>query len=161
MYPLIPYQHFVINTSLASEEIARLVLDNISPPRSLSQPPAPGKEFEGSVSRDGFTINRIIRGRDSFLPVLNGRFTSIPKGTKVDLYLTPHPIVIVFLLIVCFPLFEMLIVALKDFVLNGDINVPSLSPLGIFAGCLYLIGLVSFGRESKKAVEFAKRILRK
>ena len=151
----------MINTNLSSEEVLRLVSENIAPPRSLFQAHIPEKAFEGSVASDGFTINRIIHGRNSFLPVLNGRFSSAPRGTKIDLYLAPHPIVIIFLLIIFAPFLEMIFVALRDFVLLGQIGGSSLSQFGILSGCLYAIGLISFGLESRKAEEFVKKVLKR
>ena len=42
---------------------------------------------------------RIVRGRDSFNPVMYGRLSSCPLGTRVRVIMTLHPIVWLFLAI--------------------------------------------------------------
>ena len=41
--------------------------------------------FEGSVEGDQFKINRIIEGRDSFLPMIEGTFRAEESGAVVTL----------------------------------------------------------------------------
>ncbi len=161
MYPLIPYKHFVINTNLSSEEAGRLAADNLAPPRSLFQARIYGKKFEGSVASDGFTINRIIRYRNSFLPVLNGRFKPHKKGTKIDIYVTWHPIILVLSPIFFYPFFEMVVMAIKDLLINGHINASNLDSMGTPIGFLYLIGQILFVFEAKKAERFVRMIYEK
>ena len=158
MYPLIPYKYFVIYTDLSSEKARRLAADNIAPPRSLFQARIPGKEFEGSVASDGFTINRMISYRNSFLPILNGRFKPIKMGTKINIYVTWHPIILVLSLIFLYPFFEMVVMALKDLLINGHINVGNFDSMGALIGVLYLIGQILFVLETKRAEQFVRTI---
>ncbi|MBC7879628.1 MAG: hypothetical protein H7Y59_20860 [Anaerolineales bacterium] len=161
MYPLIPYKHFVINTNLSSEEARRLAADNIAPHRSIFQAHISGKEFEGSAASDGFTINRIIRYRNSFLPVLNGKFKPHKNGTKIDIYVTLHPIILVLSPIFFYPFFEMVVMVIKDSIINGYFNTSELDSLGMSIGALYFIGLIAFGVEASKAEKFIRMIYKK
>lgn len=161
MFPLIPYKHFVINTKLSNEEARRLVEKNIAPSRSIFQARIPGKEFEGSTGSDGFTINRIISYRNSFLPVLNGRFKPNKLGTKIDVYVTLHPIILVFFPIFFYPFFEMIVMAIKDSIVSGHFNPSRFDSLGMFSGVLYFIGQIAFGFETNKAEKFIRMIYKK
>jgi len=67
--------------------------------------------YEGTLSETGFQISRIIHYRNSFLPVIRGRFEPSPSGTTVQITMRLHPFVIGFLAFwyltwysFCFPL---------------------------------------------------------
>lgn len=49
--------------------------------------------FAGRVWEGGFRVVRVVRGRDSFNPVLYGRFVEAEDGTKVRVLATLHPVV--------------------------------------------------------------------
>lgn len=57
-----------------------------------------GPPFVGEVSTDSFQIRRDIRYRNSFLPLLKGRLTSVPGGTRVNVVMHIHPLVALFML---------------------------------------------------------------
>jgi hypothetical protein len=57
----------------------------------------PKTPFAGKVSAHGFRIIRVVSGRDSFNPMLYGRFLPAPNGTQVSVVVTWHPIVWLFL----------------------------------------------------------------
>jgi hypothetical protein len=75
--------------------------------------------YEGTVSESGFKITRIINYRNSFLPVLRGRFIAEPPGTVVKITLSLHPAVAV------------LFVAFLGFwcSLSFALPLPSISPI--------------------------------
>jgi hypothetical protein len=161
MFSLIPYKHLAITTNLSIKDSAILIADNISaPPTSLFRRSS-GSGFEGSVSRDGFTINRIIHYRNSFLPVLNGRFSPHKRGTKIEIYITLHPIILILSPIFFYPFFEMVVMVIKDFLLTGNINANNLDPMGTGTGFLYLVGIIAFGFEAKKVETFVKMVYEK
>src|SRR2546426_4314632 len=81
---LIPYRKVSIRTGLSSQEVKR----------RLSPIVGPGKDFAGKFAADGFKIRRNKNnwGRDSYLPVIQGRFKPIPNGTEVTLSFRPRPV---------------------------------------------------------------------
>jgi hypothetical protein len=162
MYPLIPYKYFAIYTNLSVEEAGRLATDNIAPTRSLFQARIPGKEFEGSVASDGFTMNRIIHYRNPFLPNLNGRFKPLKKGIKINIYITWHPVILIFLFPIFFyQFFELVVIAIKEFLINGHINASNLYSLGAPEVIIYLIAQILFVLETKKAEQFVRNVYEK
>src|SRR5262245_32584504 len=54
--------------------------------------------FVGKVYDHGFRILRVVRGRDSFNPVLHGRFRLDARRIKLRVLMTFHPLVWLFLL---------------------------------------------------------------
>jgi len=54
--------------------------------------------FIGRIQDSRFRIIRVVRGRDSFNPVLYGRFRPSSGGTRVKVLMTFHPIVWLFIL---------------------------------------------------------------
>jgi hypothetical protein len=60
-------------------------------PRDPASPP-----FIGTVQDDSFRLRRDIRGRNSFLPMVWGRFISTPTGTRVGVTMFIHPLVALF-----------------------------------------------------------------
>jgi hypothetical protein len=97
MMPVIPYKHFCISTALTIEQAVSLVSSAISPRRTIDNWSASiSTEFEGSVTEQGFKIQKIIHNRNSFLPVLYGKFIQTRTGTKVDVHLTLDALIMVF-----------------------------------------------------------------
>ena len=60
--------------------------------RELASPP-----FIGTVQDDSFRLRRDIRYRNSFLPLVWGRFISTPTGTRVSVTMFIHPLVALFM----------------------------------------------------------------
>ena len=97
MMPVIPYKHISISTSLTVEQAVSLVSSSISPRRTRSDWFAStDKEFEGFVTAQGFRIQKIIHNKNSFLPILYGKFIPTEKGTKVNVHLTMDVLVTIF-----------------------------------------------------------------
>ncbi|OPY65440.1 MAG: hypothetical protein A4E63_02972 [Syntrophorhabdus sp. PtaU1.Bin050] len=55
------------------------------------------KIFEGKVSWEGFKITRIIHYRNSFLPIVQGRFRQEEPGISISVRMYLHPFVIAFM----------------------------------------------------------------
>src|SRR5262245_5717895 len=62
-------------------------------PLNLSHP------FVGKVRDGSFKIQRDIRGRNSFLPVVWGRMVGTPSGTRLKVIMFIHPLVVIFMAI--------------------------------------------------------------
>jgi hypothetical protein len=97
MLPIIPYKRIVIPTSLTIEKSVNLVSTVISPRRTIDTWLAStNKEFEGTVNERGFKIQKVIHNRNSFLPVLHGKFFPTAKGIKIEAHLTLDTLILIF-----------------------------------------------------------------
>ena len=97
MYPLIPYKHIVIKTSLTNDEAKHVLSGQIQERKWLRSgwPTANEPSFEGKVSSTGFEINRVIGGRNSFLPIMYGIFRPDVGGLRVEVTMMIHPLIII------------------------------------------------------------------
>jgi len=91
-----PSDRFEIETALSPEAIVTALNTQIEPKKlfRFSTNHAP---FQGEISRDAFRITRIIHYRNSFLPVVRGKFLPGTAGIKVAIRLGLHPFVTVFM----------------------------------------------------------------
>ena len=64
---------------------------------SLSLRRDPVSLFTGKIDAQSFRIKRRIRYRNSFLPLIWGRITPIPTGSRISVTMFMHPLVIVFM----------------------------------------------------------------
>jgi hypothetical protein len=156
MYPLFPYRRVIIQTPLTAEDAAR-VLTKVVTPRAwyyLFWTRAT-TGFEGRVSRDGFNINRAIRYRNSFLPVLHGRFRPTTNGTAVDVRMVMHPFVNLFLLFWCVILGIAFFQFATHVLQGGSISGRDWIPFAILI-FIYLMVFLSFGFEAERATRMLK-----
>ena len=57
--------------------------------------------WQGTVGDERFSIRRVIRYRNSFLPMIHGRFEPDGLGSQVTVTMSLHPFVILFLIFFC------------------------------------------------------------
>jgi hypothetical protein len=94
----IPYRKAEIPTSLAVDEVVRRLSQSVDVRESVWPGPWRVKsEYWGKVSPEGFQIVRSTRGRNTYLPLVTGRFTPSANGTLVTARLTLHPVAAVIL----------------------------------------------------------------
>ena len=95
---LLPYQRFCLETTASADDI----VNGIEPFVTREGPAIPGalpsEVFSGRISPEGFKLIPVLRGgRNSFLPIIVGRFESTQRGTAVRVSMRLHVLVAVFL----------------------------------------------------------------
>jgi hypothetical protein len=113
--------------------------------------------FEGTVFGDRFSINRAIRYRNSFLPVLHGRFLPNGAETLVDVRMIMHPFVIVFLVVWYGILFRGVVI-LFAYGFPGKLFGEQLGLATLMILLSYLLIFVAFGFEAQKATRMLNEI---
>ncbi len=95
---LLPYDSLTLQTSAPLPLVLERLDAHIEPPKLgrwfFSRDHKP---YEGTLSESGFEIQRIIHYRNSFLPLIRGRFEASPTGTIVRITMRLHAVVIGFL----------------------------------------------------------------
>ena len=155
MIPLIPYKFTSIKTSLSVDEIVQAMSKEIAAPRDLFQEPhiIGNKFYEGKVSNQGFEIQRIIYTRNSFLPVLYGKFVSEEIGTQVNAHIVVHPAaLILFALIFLLPSLGITFLSLVFSIFTYDNGIYLYS--GGFFVVFYLLMNLSFGFEANDSEKY-------
>ncbi len=150
--PFIPYERLVIDTRLSVRQLTESLSSIIEPPaRSfrLLRSANSEKSFEGAVRVDHFKIHRISAGRNSFLPIIKGRFAASAKGTRITVALSLHPLVIGFSVLWC--------AGVGTVMTASILNSEPRKSIGLIAMLifLYLISIFSFRLEANTA----KRLL--
>ena len=91
-----PFIIFESVTSMSEEAMVSTLKSSLTQLDWVGRPKS-SAPFLGSVSNSSFRIMRIIKGRDSFNPMLYGRFHSSNEGTRVKVIMTYHPSVWIFI----------------------------------------------------------------
>lgn len=93
-----PGRSVAFQSPLALEEVTSRLQQQITAPAS----PFFDRRtqlFQGSFADGRFQIMRIVKGRNSFNPVIRGQLARVAGGTRIDAQMQLHPLVIGFLAI--------------------------------------------------------------
>jgi len=147
--PLLPYQKLLFNSPLSREELTRRLAREVSKSRwGFALFERRTELFEGTITSEGFKVSRIIRYRNSFLPVISGNFSPTANGVRVDVTLRLHRAVLAFSVVwFSFVVLGAAAVALE---LLRSRHPESFMPLAMLAFS-YLLVTLSFGFEARKA----------
>ena len=116
-------------------------------------------EFEGDIKHDKFEIQRIIPGRNSFLPKIKGVITDHNQGSKISLTIKLDDGVKAFLIGWLILVVAFLLAFLRHFDIKSLEALVILVPIFmLFAGTV--VPTMIFKNECKMAIKEIKRILK-
>src|SRR2546425_2497227 len=103
-----PIYWFELEARLGTQAAIARIKELVGPPRSFwtgfsfaagddATPP-----FIGKIEGDSFRVRRDIHYRNSFLPLVWGRISSVPMGTHISVTMFLHPIVALFMAVLFF-----------------------------------------------------------
>ena len=158
---IIPSDKIEILTTLSNQEVRKILMENIRPKKMLKFGFNQSQEkelFEGNFKQDSFEIQRIITGRNSFLPQIKGQILPNINGTKLVADLKVHSFVIVFMLFWLTFLGFAFIMGIIGVINQGTNPLFLIIPL-IMIG--FGIGLINYGFNSQKekSIDDLKKIL--
>jgi len=143
MRSLLPYQEISVQTRLTTDQAAHR-LSTVVSRKQFRYISADCDQYEGNVSPEGFTINRIMGYQNGFRPVLQGCFCEKNGKTHIVVKMTLPPMV----LLISAIYFTVLALAVLES-LSGDF---------IFPGLLFLAGygvmISSFRNAADEATAF-------
>lgn len=158
MTPLLPYQKLVIEVPYSLEElIRRLGKEVTGRPRSWGWFEERTELFEGVVSDEGFQISRIIGYRNSFLPVIQGRFYPYVKGVRVEITMRLHVAVLIFSIVWLSMVGLGVAGVLAHILATRRVDSMMLIPFGMLL-FFYLMVTIGFGVEAKKAGKLLNKV---
>ncbi|MGY0216350.1 hypothetical protein ACWJJH_03055 [Endozoicomonadaceae bacterium StTr2] len=79
---LIPYDKFTVETNLSSEEVLKRIDENTESKKWSNQ--FYSKYFNGSVNKNGFSIQNNINSKNPIVPLLIGEVKPSGKGSRVN-----------------------------------------------------------------------------
>jgi hypothetical protein len=146
-----PFRDFVIESPLA-REVAVRELGKAVVPRRYFRMSKPEQPFEGEVRADGFRLFRIIRYRNSFLPLIVGRFENAPYGSHVRITMRPIWLVVaVWIAWMGFAIFAAILGLFAPPRGAGDSRALALAVVAGLVSFGYLLASIAFGIEARKA----------
>lgn len=105
----------------------------------------PTKQYVGKIESRQFKIHRIIKGRNSFIPIIQGNIIDNFSTTSIELKMRLHLIIILFLL------------WLSGFVVYDFIKLNDYTGL-FFTGLLFAMTIFLFNLECNKSIKDLKDI---
>jgi hypothetical protein len=151
-----PFRKFEFSTRMSSEHAARLLDAIVEPPRKWGWPTSAKRGyFEGRVAGNRFKIHRIVYYRNSFIPIIQGKFRRQGLRTIVTLNMRLlWPIVVIWSGIILFLAWSSLAV---DSHLAGPFGARMLL-LGMTL-FIYLVATIPFTVEVRIAMKRLLEIL--
>ena len=158
---IIPSDRIEIISPLSKTEVEKRLRENIQPKRGIElrlSRPKNQKIFEGTLFGDNFQIQRVINGKNSFLPQIKGTINDSANGTKILMDLKVHGFVIGFMAFWLGGVGLALVGTIYGIVTQGTNPLFAIAPLIMFA---FGIGLAYFGfnSEKEKSISEMKRIV--
>ena len=151
-----PYKNYILTTNLTAEEVRRRLQDNIEPKKmfrfnffhkSVTKP------YEGEIHANTFCMNRIIEGRNSFLPLIEGKISKDGIGTEVRIKMRMALYTYIVWLIILGTLISLIFKVASLMILRKQFHPGSIALL-VFTVLIYLFAVLSFNSESSKSKRF-------
>ena len=147
---LLPYRTFTIESPLELTVAEARLRNAIQPTRWYVSSPRTAP-FEGVLDASRFDLQRVIQGRNSFLPVVRGEVESTPAGVRLVGTMRLHAVVIAFMTVWFGGVLVGCIAALKSIASGEGFKASQLAPLGFLAFGIALV-LGGFLPETHKAL---------
>lgn len=137
-----PANSFDIHTALSPEKVFEALEINVEP-KKLFWINREHKYFQGTFSKEGFKLTRIIHYRNSFLPRISGSIAPEGAGSVVKIKMNLHPLVIAFMAVWFGGVIIASVAVIIAFITHSSrANPGMLVPLGML---IFGIALVSGG----------------
>ena len=158
---LIPSENIELKTELSNQEVRKILHEYIRPKKESRfgfKNQKEDKLFEGTFEMDEFKIQRIIRGRNSFLPQIKGKIQSDFNGTRLTAVLKVHSFSIIFMIFGLTFIGFAFIMGIIGVINQATNPILLIFPLIMIA---FGIGLVHFGfnKEKENSINDLKRII--
>lgn len=158
---LLPYQNIVFRSELNAVDVSKKLREHIKPETATNSGywgTRNTKEYEGEISGNNFSIQRIIWFWNSFLPVITGTFIQEPGGTKINMKMRLPTLALISVYLIGVFAIALLIGLATAFYTIGTFSFLLVAPLG-FLIFMYLLTTIAFNLECRKSKKDFKKIL--
>jgi len=164
---LLPFDNFKLRTELTMAEVVTRITNDIEPRKTFRLTVfynKPTKPYEGEIVGTSFKIRRIIRYRNSFLPVIMADISTGLDKTEVTIRMRPAIAVLIFSFIwlgaVGLACIGISIAAIRNMqhVIQHGFSSGMVIPYIMFVFG-YLLILIGYRPEAKKSKDFLKSVL--
>src|SRR5262244_4004719 len=99
---LLPFENYFLDSKLSADEIISRLQNQMEPRKyarfTFLKDQNSYKPYEGKIEANRFWINRIIRTRNAFLPMISGEIEKNGFGSRVRIKMRMMTIAIVFMI---------------------------------------------------------------
>jgi hypothetical protein len=158
----VPYEHVIIRTALAQQEVIQKLEDVIQPRPPRWQrwtPEFSHKPYEGHIGDRSFVAWRILHGQNSFLPEIRGAIKPELGGCQIEVTMIPQPLVLL-LLAVWLGFVGLGVPVMAISMLKAGQLRPEALLLAAMLILGYGVALVGFKSESVRAKAFFRELLK-
>ncbi len=92
---LYPGRRVVLDSGLSLAEVTIRLEKEVTPPATPWFRDTRTQLFEGTFANRRFEMSRLVKGRDSFRPMLSGQLSPTPAGTRIEIRMRLHVLVLV------------------------------------------------------------------
>ena len=92
---LYPGRRVVLDSGLSLAEVTSRLEKEVTPPATPWFRDTRTQLFEGTFANGRFEMARLVKGRDSFRPMLYGQLSATPGGTRIEIRMQLHILVLV------------------------------------------------------------------
>jgi hypothetical protein len=155
---LFPSQEATLYSALPKAEVLDRLYYNVQPEHmAFAHKDHPARRFQGHIEGSSFTIKRVIGYRNSFLPVITGSLSELPKGTRINLRLKPmRRIAIIMTLWFGTAILLLIITVIASLTDDGSV-IAAFIPLAMLAVGVALQH-ICFNTECERSIEELKSI---
>lgn len=157
-----PYEKFSVVSTLNLDEIKSRMIEQVTPTSSViffeqltNIYPA---TFKGYVNADGFKIEPVIVGRNSFIPLIKGKFEATVSGSRVYITMAMHNEISYIMIGVATFLVFAGVMSWLSTLQSGKFDFVSLSPFWMLI-LVYLMVIYGFNLESNSCRTFLIELL--
>ncbi len=158
----LPLEDLTYKTRLSEQQLIERLFDQIGPSQGISfgffGDRSPAKPYEGFVAGRAFEMKRIIRYRNSFLPVIRGTIVNDFDGLTIRIKMRLQIFVIIFMCIWCGGVGIAAISILTVSIADSKFNPVIFGPMGMLLFA-YILATGAFKLESIKSRDDLKNIL--
>lgn len=153
-----PSEKVIFKTQLSKEEVLEKLNQNVEYSElNIIDFKTYTKPYKGKINGNLFEINRVISYRNSFLPQIKGEVRQSINGTEIEVKMSIHLIILVFMMVWLLGVFFAFLATLVACILNDISFFPLIIPIVMFmigVGIAYL----GFTYETKKVKDDFKTI---
>lgn len=160
----LPFENYILSTSYTIEEAQRRLLENLEPERSWTYfMRNDTKPYKGKITENRFSISRIIRYRNSFLPVITGKFSTKKGQTEINIRMRLHLFTLIFMSFWLGMVGIFCIILIVSTLINvGHLFKQEFSPMVLIPFGMFIFGYslitVAFKAESNKSKKFLAQL---
>ena len=156
---LFPSQEATLYSVLPKAEVLDRLQYNVQPEyMGFTDKDYPAKRFEGHIEGDSFTLKRVVDYRNSFLPVIRGSLSELPRGTRVNLTLKPMRRIAIIMRLWFGAAVLVLIITIIASLTDGGSVIAVIIPLIMLAVGVALQH-ICFNTESERAIDELRSIV--